>query len=93
MEGVKEIVRDKMFESLQQLFENFVRDHTHDRNPLFENKLIFFCLLKTEGDIMIELNDYDKAIKAYKALRNYCRVWGMIEQEMWMAEQLGMCYR
>jgi len=42
---------------------------------------------------MIELNDYDKAIKAYKALRNYCRVWGLMQQEMWMAEQIGMCYR
>lgn len=68
------------------MFENFVREFTHDRDPLFDNKLIFYCLLKTEGDIMIELGDYNKAIQAYKALRNYCRVWKMIEQEMWMAE-------
>ena len=42
---------------------------------------------------MIELGDYNIAIQAFKALRNYCRVWGLIEQEMWMAEQIGMCYR
>ena len=93
LEGVKEIILDKMIESLQRMFESFVREHTHDRNPLFGNKLIFYCVLKTEGDIMMELNDFDKAIKAYKALRNYCRVWGLLEQEMWMAEQLGTCYR
>lgn len=68
-----------MLELVQKMFEDFVREFTHDRNPLFENKMIFYCLLKTEGDIMIELNDYDKAIKAYKALRNYCRAWGLME--------------
>ena len=75
------------------MFEVFVREHTHDQNPIFENKLIFYCLLKTEGDIMIELGDYNKAIQAYKALRNYCRVWGLLEQEMWMVEQIGITYR
>ena len=60
---------------------------------MFENKLIFYCLLKTEGDIMIELDDYNKALQAYKSLRNYCRVWGLLEQEMWIAEQIGMTYR
>ena len=93
LEDVKEIIIDKMTESIQKMFEVFVREYTHDTHPLFENKLIFYCLLKTEGDIMIELGDYDKAIQAYKALRNYCRVWGLLEQEMWMAEQIGIAYR
>ena len=79
LQGVKELILEKMHECLQQLFENFVQVYTNDKNPLFDNKLIFYCLLKTEGDILIELNDYDKAIKAYKALRNYCRVWGLIQ--------------
>ena len=93
LQDVKEIIIDKMHESIQKMFETFVREFTHDQHPLFNNKLIFYCLLKTEGDIMIELDDYDKAIKAYKALRNYCRVWGLLEQEMWMAEQIGVSYR
>lgn len=67
---------EKMVELIQRMFEGFVREFTHDSNPLFLNKLIFYCILKTEGDIMIQLGDYDKAIRAYKALRNYCRVWG-----------------
>ena len=93
LEGVKEIIIEKMFETLQRMFQTFVGEFTHDKNPLFENKLIFYCLLKTEGDIMIELGDHNKAIQAYKALRNYCRAWGLLEQEMWMAEQIGMTYR
>ena len=86
LQGTKEIILDKIHELLQSMFEGLFREYMHDRNPLFENKLIFYCLLKTEGDIMIQLNDLDKAIKAYKAMRNYCRVWGLIEQEMWMTE-------
>ena len=42
---------------------------------------------------MIELEDHNRAIQAYKALRNYCRVWGLLEQEMWISEQIGMVYR
>lgn len=44
---------------------------------------------------MVELGDYNKALQAYKALRNYCRRWGSdyLEQEMWMSEQIGMAYR
>ena len=42
---------------------------------------------------MIELRDYHKAIQAYKQLRNYCKLWNMLEQEMWISEQIGMAYR
>ena len=51
-----------MHDIIQKMFEDFVREFTQDPNPLFDNKLIFYCLLKTEGDIMIELGDYNKAI-------------------------------
>jgi len=51
-----------MLESIQKMFGDFVREFTNDRDPLFKNKLIFYCILKTEGDIMIELGDYNKAI-------------------------------
>ena len=44
------------------MFEQFVKEYDHDRAPIFKSKLIFYCLLKTEGDIMIELRDYHKAI-------------------------------
>ena len=93
LEGVKELIVDKMHDIIQKMFEEFVREYTRDKNPLLDNKLIFYCLLKTEGDIMIELSDYNKALQAYKALRNYCRVWGMLEQEQWMCEQIGVAYR
>ena len=68
-----------MHEGLQQLFEGLVKEYISSSNPLFENKLLFYCLLKTEGDVMVELEDYDKAIKAYKSLRNYCKKWQMFQ--------------
>ena len=93
--GVKEIIMEKIYEILQRIFQNFVSEYENDKNPVFKNKLMFYSLLKTEGDIMVELGDYNKALQAYKALRNYCRKWGpeYREQEMWMSEQIGMTYR
>ena len=84
-----------MYSTLQRIFHGFIQEFIYHKNPLFDNKLIFYCLLKTEGDIMIEIGDYDKALQAYKTLRNYCRHWGeaFLEQEMWMTEQIGMTYR
>ena len=61
------------------MFEKLVQEYNFDKNPLFANKLIFYCILKTQGDIMMELDDFDKAIKAYKSLRNYCKSWGMLQ--------------
>lgn len=93
LRNVQEVLLDKSRETIQTMFEQFVKEYDHDTAPIFRNKLIFYCLLKTEGDIMIELRDYHRAIQAYKALRNYCKLWGLLEQEMWVAEQIGMAYR
>lgn len=79
IENAQHIITEKMKETLQEMFETIFRDFMHDKNPLFENKLIFYCLIKTEGDVFIQLNNYDKAIGAYKAMRNYCRMWGLLE--------------
>jgi hypothetical protein len=42
-------------------------------------KLIFYTVLKTEGDILFELAEYDLAIKCFKSLKDYCRIWGNME--------------
>ena len=39
-----------------------MKEYDYDSAKIFDNKLIFYCLLKTEGDIMIELRDYHRAI-------------------------------
>ena len=48
------------------MFEAFVKEHLSDDAEIVKNKLIFYCLLKTEGDVMTELRDYHRAIQAYK---------------------------
>ena len=42
-------------------------------------KVIFYALLKAEGDILVEMNEWDLAIKCYKTLKDYCRAWGNME--------------
>ena len=93
LKHVQEVLIDKSLESVQLMFEGIVREFSYSQEEIFKNKLIFYCLLKTEGDIMIELRDYHRAIQAYKALRNYCKNWKLVEQEMWVSEQIGIAYR
>jgi hypothetical protein len=39
-------------------------------------KLCLYAVLKTEGDILIELGQYDLAIKCFKTLKDQCDIWG-----------------
>jgi len=32
-------------------------------------------VIRTEGDVLLELKEYNLALKAYKSLKNYCRRW------------------
>ena len=93
LKRVQEILMDKSIESIQLMFETFVKEHLCDDAAIVNKKMIFYCILKTEGDIMIELRDYLRAIQAYKLLRHYCKKWELMQQEMWISEQIGMAYR
>jgi hypothetical protein len=42
-------------------------------------KVIFYALLKAEGDILVEMHEYDLAIRCYKTLKDYCRKWGKMD--------------
>jgi hypothetical protein len=37
--------------------------------------MLLFLIIKAEADIFQELREYDRAIKAYKALLTYCELW------------------
>ena len=58
-----------------------------------KRKLMLFCVLKAQGDIFQELREYDKAIRAYKSLKNYCDIWLLKYPSMMTCEQIGICYR
>ena len=38
--------------------------------------ILLYSVLKTQGDILVELCRFDLAIKAYKTLKDYCDSWG-----------------
>ena len=43
-------------------------------------KFLFYAVLKVEGDILIDLNLIDLAIKCFKTLKDYCDMWGNMEK-------------
>ena len=59
-------------------------------------KMVFYCVLKTEGDIFVELSQFDFAIKCYKTLKDLCVAWGrngdMLPFKMKTYAQIGYCY-
>ena len=75
------------------MFQDFVLEF--NRTPFTDGKkkLLLFTVLKAEGDIFQELREYDRAIKAYKSLKNFCDIWQLKYPAMMLCEQLGMCYR
>jgi hypothetical protein len=56
-------------------------------------QILLYGVLKTEGDILVELNQFDLAIKAYKTLKDYCENWGgMVSLKMKIYEQISVCF-
>ena len=57
-----------------QSFESFVHQF-EIQNLCKPMKVIFYAVLKVEGDILIDLNRIDEAIKCFKTLKDYCDIW------------------
>ena len=38
-------------------------------------KVLFYAILKVEGDILIDLDRIDLAIKCFKTLKDQCDIW------------------
>ena len=75
------------------MFQDFVLEFNKTKFTNGKRKLLLFIVLKTEGDIFQELREYDRAIRAYKSIKNFCDIWGLKYPAMMMCEQIGFCYR
>ena len=62
-EATLDLMRDKV--------EKFVVHYNYKRL----HKLVFFLLIKAQANVLLELREYDRAIKALKSLKNYCKRW------------------
>lgn len=89
----EEALLESTLDLIQRAFEELVREYVFSNSEIFKSKLVFFAILKTEGDILLQLRDFNRALQAYKSLRNYCKNWGMMRQEMYIAQQIGYVYR
>ena len=47
LKRVQEILMDKSIESIQLMFETFVKEHLCDDAAIVNKKMIFYCILKT----------------------------------------------
>jgi hypothetical protein len=65
------------FETVVSQFEQF-EENSHAKYFF----VLFYAVLKTEGDIFVELNQYDIAIKCYKTLKDACENWGFLKLKM-----------
>ena len=75
------------------MFQDFVLEFNKIKFTNGRRKLLLFIVLKTEGTIFQELREYDRAIRAYKSLKNFCDIWNLKYPGMKVCEQLGFCYR
>ena len=44
--------------------------------------MLFYCVMKTKGDIMVDLQQFNLAIIAYKRLKGECERWGGKEMHL-----------
>ena len=86
-------IQNQHNETLVNLFQDFVLEFNRLYFTKGKRKLLLYTVLKAEGDIFQELREYDKAIRAYKSLKNFCDIWQMKFLAMMMCEQIGLCYR
>ena len=79
-------IRNQHGESLMNMFQDFVLEFNRSDFTKGKRKLLLFTVLKAEGDIFQELREYDRAIRAYKALKNYCDIWELKYPAMMLCE-------
>ena len=79
--------------NLVDSFQYFVEEfEAHGYTKHFKH--LFYAVLKTEGDILVELSQFDYAVKCYKTLKDFCEMWGdMVSLKMKTYEQIAACYR
>lgn len=81
------------YEFLTDVFQDFVLVFQNLKFTKGKRRMLLYLIIKAEGDLFQELRDYDRALKAYKALQSYCEIWQLKEPLVATIEQIGLCYR
>jgi len=68
-------IQKEAFNMLVDMFQDFVLAFNRTRFVKGKRKLLLFTVLKCEGEVFQEMREYDRAIKAYKSLKNFCDMW------------------
>ena len=68
-----------IYRRIVEVFQDFLLEF-EIQNLAKPMKCLFYAMLKVEGDILLDLNEHDLAIKCFKTLKDYCDVWGDMEK-------------
>lgn len=41
--------------------------------------MVFYAVMKTEGDLFVELQEFDLAIRVFKTLKDFVNFWGHMD--------------
>lgn len=52
-----------------------------------------YIVMKSEGDILMDLRSVEAAILTYKEIKNFCEEKQLYTEKMFAYAQLGFCYR
>jgi len=77
-----------------ETFENFITQFDNINLPIGNLYMLFYAILKTEGDILLILGQIDRSIKCFRTLKEQCGLWGPKFDKLRMKsyEQIAICY-
>lgn len=78
-------------QAIADKFQDFI--HAHKQFDNHKTEVVVYAMLKTQGQLLCELLDFDRAIKCQKSLRNFCRTWHNLQYEIWALESLALSYK
>lgn len=63
--------RSEVLDKMQDQVEDIVMWY----NIKKMHKLVFYLIIRAQSNVLIELKEFDRALKALKSLKNYCKRW------------------
>ena len=73
----------EVYKEIIKNFQHFLKQFDGMQLPK-ELNMLLYSILKTEADLLVDLQQYDLGIKAYKTLKDFCDddKWGMLDLKM-----------
>jgi hypothetical protein len=74
----REMLKKSLLENLVGSFEEFIETFEDLKLPR-QLDMVFYAVMKTEGDLFVELQEFDYAIRVFKTLKDFVNFWGHMD--------------